>query len=52
LRYAGSMVKDLLDVMEEEEPWVAKERSRMPRSRAQLAGLIDDSLLKEALGSK
>jgi sulfonate transport system substrate-binding protein len=49
LRYAGGMVKDLLDVMEEEEVWVAKERSRMPRSRAQLATLIDDSLLKEAL---
>ena len=49
LRYAGSIVSDLLDVMEKEEPWVAKERNRAPRSRAQLAALIDDSLLKEAL---
>lgn len=49
LRYAGGMVKDLLDVMEEEEVWVAKERNRTPRNRAQLATLIDDSLLKEAL---
>jgi len=48
LRYAGSMVNDLLDVMEKEEPWVAKERNRTPRTRAQLAILIDDSLLKEA----
>ena len=49
LRYAGGMVKDLLDVMMEEEVWVAQERNRTPRTRAQLAMLIDDSLLKEAL---
>jgi len=48
LRYAGSMAGDLLDVMEEEEPWVARERNRTPRSRAQLATLIDGSLLAEA----
>jgi sulfonate transport system substrate-binding protein len=48
LRYAGSMVSDLLNVMEEEEPWIAKERNRTPRSRAQLATLIDGSLLAEA----
>jgi NitT/TauT family transport system substrate-binding protein len=51
LRYAGGMVKDLLDVMEEEEVWVAKERNRTPRTRAQLATLIDDSLLKDALAA-
>ncbi len=49
LRYAGSMVPDLLDVLEEEEPWVAKERDRTPRSREQLAALIDASLLEEAM---
>ena len=48
LRYAGGIVGDLLDVMEEEERWVAKERSRVPRTRAQLATLIDSSLLEEA----
>jgi len=52
LRYAGSMVKDMLDVMVEEEVWVAKERNRTPRTRAQLATLIDDSLLKEALSKR
>jgi sulfonate transport system substrate-binding protein len=52
LRYAGSIVSDLLDVMEQEEPWVAKERNRPPRTRAQLAALIDDSLLKEALARR
>jgi NitT/TauT family transport system substrate-binding protein len=48
IRYAGGIVPDLLDVMEEEERWVAKERNRTPRTRAQIATLIDDSLLKEA----
>jgi NitT/TauT family transport system substrate-binding protein len=49
LRYAGGMVSDLLDVMEREEVWVARERNRLPRTRAQLATLIDASLLQEAL---
>jgi sulfonate transport system substrate-binding protein len=48
LRYAGGLAPDLLDVMVEEEVWVAKERNRTPRTRAQLAGLIDASLLDEA----
>ena len=49
LRYAGGLAPDLLNVMTEEEVWVAKERNRMPRTRAQLASLIDGSLLQEAL---
>jgi NitT/TauT family transport system substrate-binding protein len=48
LRYAGSMADDLLDVMAEEERWVAKEKNRPPRSREQLAVFIDRSLLDEA----
>jgi sulfonate transport system substrate-binding protein len=52
LRYAGSMVRDLLDVMEVEEAWVAQERNRSPRTRAQLATLIDASLLQEALARR
>jgi sulfonate transport system substrate-binding protein len=48
IRYAGGMVKDLLDVLEEEEKWVALERKRTPRTRAQLATLIDGSVLEEA----
>lgn len=47
--YPGNIVHDLLDVLEEEEVWVAKERNRTPRTRAQLASLIDDSVLKEAV---
>jgi len=48
LRYAGGLSDDLLDVMEIEERWVAQERNRVPRPRAQLAHLIDRSLLDEA----
>ena len=48
LRYAGSMADDLLDVMVEEERWVAKERNRTPRTREQLSGFIDKSLLADA----
>lgn len=50
LGYAGSMVPDLLDVLEEEEQWVAQERDRAPRGPDELAGLIDRSLLEEAQG--
>jgi ABC-type nitrate/sulfonate/bicarbonate transport system substrate-binding protein len=49
LRYAGGLAPDLLDVMAEEEIWVARERNRTPRTRSQLASLIDGSLLAEAL---
>jgi sulfonate transport system substrate-binding protein len=49
LRYSGGLVPDLLDVMVEEEMWVAKERNRTPRTRPQLASLIDRSLLDEAM---
>jgi sulfonate transport system substrate-binding protein len=49
LRYAGGLVPDLLDVMAEEEVWVAKERNRTPRTRSQLTSLIDRSLLDEAM---
>jgi hypothetical protein len=52
LRYAGAMVSDLLDVMESEEVWVARERNRQPRTRAQLSTLIDASLLQEALARR
>jgi NitT/TauT family transport system substrate-binding protein len=51
-RYAGGLATDLLDVMEEEERWVAMERNRTPRPRAQLASLIDASLLAEAQGNR
>ena len=48
LRFTNGIAPDLLDVLEEEERWVAKERNRSPRTRAQLSTLIDSSLLNEA----
>jgi hypothetical protein len=47
--YPGTMGSDMLDVLAEEEVWVAKERNRTPRTRAALASLVDTSVLKEAL---
>jgi sulfonate transport system substrate-binding protein len=47
--YPGTLVADLLDVMVAEDVFVAKERNRTPRTRAELAKLIDDSVLRDAL---
>jgi NitT/TauT family transport system substrate-binding protein len=47
--YPGTLVPDLLDVMVEEDPFIAQERNRAPRTRAQLAIMIDASVLREAL---
>lgn len=46
--YPGTLATDLLDVLEREEPWVAGLQNRAPRDRETLAGLIDDSVLREA----
>jgi sulfonate transport system substrate-binding protein len=47
--YPATLVSDLLDVMIEEDAYLAPERNRAPRSRAELAKLVDDSVLREAL---
>ena len=39
---------DLLDLITEEEKWVAAQQNRAPRSRKELAGFIDTTILKEA----
>ena len=39
---------DLLDLMTEEEKWVAAQQNRAPRSRAELARFIDTTILEEA----
>jgi len=39
---------DLLDLIAEEEKWVAAQQNRAPRSRAELAGFIDTTILEEA----
>lgn len=46
--YPGTLATDLLDVLEREEPWVAGLQNRAPRDRKSLAGLIDESVLREA----
>lgn len=43
------IIPDMLDVLEVEEQWVARERNRTPRTRAELARLIDRSVVEEAL---
>ena len=49
-RFGAALAKDLLDVLEDEEGWLAPQAKRAPRSRAQLARLIDASVVQEALG--
>ncbi|WP_437983376.1 ABC transporter substrate-binding protein [Sorangium sp. So ce117] len=49
-RFQGTLVPDILDVLEEEEGWVAAQTNRTPRTRAELAPLVDDSVMREALG--
>jgi NitT/TauT family transport system substrate-binding protein len=52
LHFNKNIAPDLLDVMVEEDKWVALEKNRAPRPRAELAKLIDDSVLKEALARR
>jgi NitT/TauT family transport system substrate-binding protein len=47
--YKGTLAADLLDVMEKEEVWLANQQNRKPRTRQELAPLIDTSILEEAL---
>jgi len=48
-RYAGTLVSDALDQLTTEEVWHAKNNNRTARSRADLAKLIDTSVLADAL---
>jgi hypothetical protein len=49
MEFPVRIVPDMLDVLEVEEVWVAKERNRAPRTREELAGFIDTSVVEEAL---
>jgi NitT/TauT family transport system substrate-binding protein len=49
-RFGAALAKDLLDVLVEEDRWLAPQTKRAPRSRAELAQLIDGSVTLEALG--
>ncbi len=46
--FPGALPTELLDVMVEEDRWVARNQKREPRSRAALQSLIDTSILTEA----
>jgi sulfonate transport system substrate-binding protein len=48
-RFPASLPSDLLDVLAEEEAWLAAAQKRAARSRTILAALIDGSVLAEAL---
>jgi NitT/TauT family transport system substrate-binding protein len=52
MEFPIEIVPDMLDVLEVEEVWVAKERDRAPRSRDELAVLIDRSVVEEALAAE
>lgn len=51
-QWLGTLVPDILDVLEQEEVWVAAQTGRTPRTRAQLTPIVDDSILKEALAGQ
>ena len=44
------VLPDMLDVMVEEEKWVAPKQNRAPRTREALAAFFDPSILKEGRG--
>ena len=48
-QFLGTLVPDILDVLVEEDEWVAKQQNRMARTREELSKLVDDSIMKEAM---
>jgi NitT/TauT family transport system substrate-binding protein len=46
--FPAALPKDMLDVLTEEERWMARSQQREPRTREQLATFIDTSVLQEA----
>jgi NitT/TauT family transport system substrate-binding protein len=49
MEFPVHIIPDMLDVLVEEEPWIAKLQNRAPRSRAELEVFIDRSVVEEAL---
>lgn len=48
-RFPCALPADLLDILVEEERWLAQIKTRAPRGREELANLIDASVLEEVL---
>jgi len=47
-RFPAALPDDMLNVLGDEEEWVAGVQKREPRTRAQLAALLDSSVLRDA----
>ena len=47
--YCAAIVQDQLDVLFDQDKWIAKEQGRAPRSRDQLSTLLDYSVYHEAV---
>lgn len=47
--YPGTLLPKLLDIMVEQDVWVARETGRAPRGRRELSSLVDASVLREAI---
>ena len=48
-RFAGGLPRNLLDVMIEEERWVAAVQKREPRPRQAIESLVDATVLRDAV---
>jgi NitT/TauT family transport system substrate-binding protein len=51
-RFAGSLPGDMLDVLTDEERWVAAVQNRAARTRQELRVLVDDTVLRDARASR
>ena len=51
-RFPLAVPADLLDIVTEEEKWVAMSQTRAPRTRKELEGFIDTSILREAQATR
>jgi sulfonate transport system substrate-binding protein len=51
-QFPAALGEDMLDTMLEQEPWMAEKQNRAPRPREAIAGLIDATLLREAMASR
>jgi sulfonate transport system substrate-binding protein len=52
MEFPVAIIPDMLEVLVEEEPWVAKQQNREPRSREELEKFIDRSVVEEALSAR
>ncbi|MES2625257.1 MAG: ABC transporter substrate-binding protein [Pseudomonadota bacterium] len=52
MEFPVQIIPDMLDVLVEEEPWIAKQQNREVRSPEELAKLIDRSVVEEALAAQ